>query len=381
MDVKQRFLISAAMIVALAACSSGGDSEGGQFGAQASLPEYNFTAADAIMEDFVAQNASFDGVSYTIVDQVQGTVHEAAIGDHDADLVVMLASTSKVPAVLLLMALHEDPNVDFDIEAPISNYLPWVGVYGDSSAAQLVSNTSGIVGLSGLGDYGTHACQFVPVGTLTSCGEVIYTTEIPNSVDPGTRFSYGGSQWQLAGAVAEAVGGASWGQLFDQYIAGPCDLDVFRFGNQWSDLTSWTGSPDSQIGLSNPNIEGGAISNMQDYAKLLQMMLDGGSCGDTQVLSADALALMRMDRGGALGTPYGMGWWIRNNADGSSPTLFYDPGLFGAMSWIDTSRGYAGYMQVDEYGAGGSSDPYSYVLANLLPHLEEMIDTARAVTP
>ena len=86
---------------------------------------------------------------------------------------------------------------------------------------------------------------------------------------------------------------------------------MFTFGNMWENLFLWDGTPDSLLGQSNPNIEGGAITNLADYAKLLQVHLNGGYCGETQVLSEAALAEMRVDRGGVVAedpVPYGMGW-------------------------------------------------------------------------
>lgn len=96
----------------------------------APIPMVDFSAVDARLEDFVAENEHFDGASIVIVDKNEGTIHRTAFGDHTVDTVVLLASTSKVPAVSLLMALAEDDdNVDFEIDGPISDYLPWVGVW------------------------------------------------------------------------------------------------------------------------------------------------------------------------------------------------------------------------------------------------------------
>ena len=95
-----------------------------------SAPMADFSAVDARLEDFVAENEHFDGASIVIVDKNEGTIHRMTFGDHTVDTVVLLASTSKVPSVTLLMALAEDDdNVDFEIDGPISDYLPWVGVW------------------------------------------------------------------------------------------------------------------------------------------------------------------------------------------------------------------------------------------------------------
>ena len=96
----------------------------------------------------------------------------------------MLASTSKVPVATLLMALDGAEAIDYDVAAPIGQYLPWEGLFGDRTSAQLVSNTSGLPGLEGLADYGAHACQFLFVGTLDTCARTIYTTPLPGSVIP-----------------------------------------------------------------------------------------------------------------------------------------------------------------------------------------------------
>ncbi len=134
----------------------------------------------------------------------------------------MLASTSKMPAVYLLMALHDDVALDYDRSA--YRHLPALrdSVYGDRTTVDLVSNTSGIPGLAGLADYGPHLCQFMSNVTLEECADSPYTVEVPGSIPPGTQFSYGGTQWQLSGAIAQHVTNSTWGQAFDQYIAQPC---------------------------------------------------------------------------------------------------------------------------------------------------------------
>jgi CubicO group peptidase (beta-lactamase class C family) len=364
-------------LVVLSACS-GGSNENHQPQTQTpTQPLYDFSAVDTAFQQFLDDSATFDGISATLVDSAQGTVHEAAFGDHDLDIVVMLASTSKMPVASLLMALHEDESLNFDIERSIDNYLPWDGAYGDRTTVQLVSNTSGIPGLGSIGSYGPHMCQYVATGTLEACGETIYTNKLANSVPPGTKFDYGGSQWQLSGAVAEQVSNSSFAQAFDEYIATPCDLEVFKFGNMWSIPSQWTGSPDSLRGLDNPSIEGGAISNMRDYAKILLLHLRGGRCGDNQVLSADAVQFMQQDRAGHLGVNYGMGWWIIPG-EGENTTIYYDPGAFGAVSWIDIERGIGGYVAIDDYSRARPGDVYALVLDQIIPLQQRAVDKARA---
>jgi CubicO group peptidase (beta-lactamase class C family) len=357
----------------------------------------NFSAADARLERFIAENDRFDGASIIIVHKTHGIVHEAAFGDQALGTAVLLASTSKVPSVSLLMALADDPDLDFDIDTTIENYLPWEGVYPGISTAQLVSNTSGIpspLSLENPALLGLHSCQFVPFPTfpfadnLLSCVEAIYTNLLPNTVAPGTRFDYAGSQWHLAAGVAEVVGGDTWAELFDRYIAQPCELEIFEYGNYTRTASSWRGAPSELPNKANPNIEAGAMTNLRDMAKLLALHLNDGVCGDTQVIPASAVQRMRLDVGSALGSQeegpggpsptgplgYGMGWWVRPTLDGSEPTLFMDPGAYGSLIWLDTNRDYAAFVAMEEYSRTTSHLAIAMINDELIPLVEEALD-------
>ncbi len=367
-------------------------------------PAYDFSVVDARFQKFLDDSEQYDGISYTLVDSKQGVVHEAAFEDHTLDIVVLLASASKMPASALLMALHDDDSLAFEVEAPIADYLSWDGVYGDRTTQQLLSNTSGIPGLADLVSYlgQAHECIFEPDTQLETCGEAIYTNLVPDTSPPGVRFDYGGAQWQLAGAVAELVSNSLWAQAFDRYIAQPCDLEVFQFGNLGVeareiapgfvvpvnlDISQWTGYPDSLTGvLSNPLLEAGAISNMQDYAKLLMMHLSGGKCGDNRVLSEASVALLQADRTREMetlisGWRYGMGWWIPEGL----PGVVVDFGLYGSVGWLDTERGIGGYMATDDYSytllnarIDPLAPPAKLVIEEIILLQQQAVDAARA---
>lgn len=379
-----RFALLVVISLNLLACTDGSDSP-----TVTPQPEADFTAAAAWLADFVEQEPLFPGGSMIIVDKERGVIHKSAFGNQTEDSLVLLASTSKVPTVMLLMALHEDDaNIEFDIQAPIANYLPWEGVWDAAITTEhLVSNRSGIPGLTNLFvrplDYAPHLCQYGPVGTLLECAETLYTTELPAipSTPPNSAFDYGGSQWQLAGGVAEVVGGASWNQLWDQYIGEPCGLEVSKFGNNLSSAEAWTGNADALGGLANPNMEGGMMASLDDYAKLISLHLNDGACGENQVLSSEGVAFMRLERTVAMpgGTGYGMGWWIRGaeEEEGSSIYLYTDAGFYGSISWIDIERNYGGVVFFEEYSGAGGSIGSGGVTNELIPLIEQAIDAIR----
>jgi CubicO group peptidase (beta-lactamase class C family) len=373
--LKRSKLLTTAMAVVsatlISACSDGSDNQ------NEPDAQYDFTSVDTALQEFLDGSEVFDGISVTLVDVDQGMVHEAAFGDHTVDTIVQLASTSKVPSVTLLMALDADDRLNYDVESTIDTYLPWDGVYGDRTSVHLVSNTAGIPGLTGIGIYGDHLCQFSGVVTLEACAETLYTVELAGSVAPGTQFSYGGTQWQLAGAVVEQVSNSTFNQAFAQYIGEPCELDVFTYGNMWSNLDDWNGSPDSLTGQQNAHVEGGAITSLQDYAKILLLHLREGRCGDQQVLPPEAVEFMQVNRAGELGVDYGMGWWI-NPGDETNSTIIYDPGAFGAISWLDMDRGIGGYVAIDDYTRRDPGSVYAMVLAEVIPAQQAAVDAARA---
>ena len=362
-----------------------------RIGVQAEQPPtagLDFSEVDATFQSFLDDSPVFDGISYVVVD-ANATLHTATFGDHTEDLVVMLASTSKVPAVMTLLALDEDPNVSFTMDQPVSTMLPYEGVYTDRTITQMVSNTSGIPGLQALADYGNpfgqtletlnHLCTFAATDTVEfeACGKQLLTSELANSQPAGDSFDYGGSQWQAAGVTASIATNSTWNQLVDQYLGTPCGLEVFTFGNPWQELnfgeTSFNGTVESLPGQSNPHIGGGAITNMTDYAKLLQIHLNGGFCGDQPVLSQAAIERMRVDRGGVVSmnpTAYGMGWWIASD----NPGVYDDPGAFGAISFIDIERGIGGYIAIDDYSREDSGAPVTLVRQTIIPLIQGIID-------
>ena len=170
-----------------------------------------------------------------------------------------------------------------------------------------------------------------------ACGQILVQNELPDSREAGAAFDYGGSQWQIAGVTASIVANSTWNQLFDKYIGEPAasrSLPTVILGRvALAGTTSFDGvSVESMPGQYNPQIEGGGISNLADYAKPLRSR-HWRYRGDTQVLSEDSCKYARTigSTVDGLPVPYGMGWWIRP----LTPGVYTDPGAFGAVSFID----------------------------------------------
>jgi CubicO group peptidase (beta-lactamase class C family) len=315
------------------------------------------------------------GASAVVVHKDLGAVHSKGFGQFAADRLYLIASSSKILSVCVLKRLEDQGKVDFS--APISKYLgtTWGDHKANVSLAQLFSNSSGlpslgeILALSSnptpelLAQYNAHLCQYAAAGTLSDCGKSIYQDDQPaNNRAPDQTFRYGGSQWQLAGAVAEVVSGKTWADLIKETYVTPCGVPSIGYTNPYGQAgVSPLGYPSfdaNQAKLpvsNNPSIEGGGYATAPDYAKLLLMHLRGGKCGDTTVLSAAAVATMQKDRVAAYGgtpstgaaatgtsifTGYGLGWWV-------SEQMIADPGAYGAFPFLDVKRGYGAIIMLE----------------------------------
>lgn len=348
-------------------------------------PPNEFAAFDDAVESFLRDQA-LSGATAVIATEDEGIVHLRAYGDFTLDRVTLIASASKIVSVGVLMHLHDQGVLDID--APISAYLgDGAGAKGDITVAQLLSNSSGLVGLLPEPTYAPYLCQFIAAGTLGDCAETIYTTadDAADVVPPDTEFRYGGAQWQLAGGVAEAASGMSWAELVETIYVEPCGLDDSGYTNHFiktigqADPFAYPEFFDGDLALldptDNPSIEGGMYTTIENYAEILLMHLRGGTCGDHRVLSEASVSRMQEDRiadaydGTTSLDPtmpgYGLGWWM------SRPnTTLSDTGAYGASPWMDVERRYAAMFLME-----GKAEQGATFRVQSAPIIEEILDS------
>ncbi len=348
--------------------------------------DWDFSAITPIVEDFIEEKG-LNGAGLVIVHRDHGVIDEQYFGEFDADRISLIASSSKMITAGVLAHLQDQELLDMD--APVAEVAEWGEANPDITPAQLVSNSSGLVGLIDMANSTPYLCQYSPNGTLQECAETIFTTpdDDEHVVPPDTEFRYGGGQWQVAGAVAEVASGKSWAELIEEIYVEPCDLDVLAYNNHFlqglaggaaafSYPLDFDGDPSKLKATDNPNMEGGVYVTTGDYAKLLLMHLRDGRCGDTQVLSPEALDMLHSDRigeaygGGASAgrlagseTGYGMGWWVDRESG-----RITDPGAYGSVPWLDLEDGYGAYLVVESTSETGMA-----LAAQLFDVVEEAV--------
>lgn len=299
---------------------------------------YDWTALSAELESHVPVTVS--GMTF-MLSRHGRVLYSQAFGDQTLNTILPLASATKFPSMAAILTLVDDGFLDLD--TPISVYLKgFVTVPPDKAnltMRMLMNHTSG---LSGTAD---APCLSNRMTTLQLCAQQIL--DLPLSYTPGTHFDYGGNSMQLAGYVAEVLSGKSWSQFFAEKIGTPLGLTRFTYGNS-----------------QNPRVPGGAVSDVGDYTRLMQMYLAGGTFGSTRILSRQIHYEMQSDQrrglpalnnpGGKRLTKYSYGWWhssAEHLQDQPSPTTpgpeLSDQGAFGCTPWIDFEHNYTAIILVD----------------------------------
>ncbi len=374
--------ISLAAVLLLASC---GDSDQNS----SSQPRtFDFAAFESEVEAFIADSDGVDGVGAIIVHRDEGVIFKSGFGNYSEDRISLIASSSKMITAGVLLRLQDQGILD--MEEPIVDQLgDWGDHNPDITPGQLVSNSSGLVGLGPNPTFGPYLCQYIFSGGLQACAAQIFTTPDDDDqvIPPDTQFRYGGAQWQVAGAVAEIVSGKSWAELFDETYVQPCELTTMGYNNHFVQFTAadgnpfgypsgFDGNPGALVATNNPNMEGGVYTSIADYGELLLMHLRGGMCGENRVLSEAAVAELHTDRilaayDGSSGSPalsgYGMGWWI----DRESAAVIMDPGAYGSTAWLDEGRGYGAFLVIEV-----TSDLGSDLVARTIGLINEAIDAA-----
>jgi len=164
------------------------------------------------------------------------------------------------------------------------------GFYGDSVVRKLYAN-------SGLFD-----------GDFDNAAFAERLTKLPLAEQPGTQWDYGHST-DVLGRVIEVVSGRSLFQFEKERLLGPLGMNetAFSVADAAQRPPIAEPLPDDRFerpiaGIKDPTLprrweSGGAgmVGTIGDYARFLQMLLDGGTVDGRQYLKPETIALMASD--------------------------------------------------------------------------------------
>jgi CubicO group peptidase (beta-lactamase class C family) len=265
-----------------------------------------------------------------------GTVlDEHVVGAMSGTTVLDVASSSKWHTAATFMTFVDQGVIGLDDD--IAVWLPeFAGSTPPITARQLLDHTSGVR---------DHPCQ----GNGTPLATCVQTLAVsPREFAPGSSFSYGNSPFLVVGRLVEVLGGADFAAVVRARLTGPLAMDD----------TTWPGAP----GAANPAF--GVRVTVDDYGKLLAMILHQGTANGTRVLSEGAVRALVSDQVAAYDTShdysvgitqiprYGLGCWPDAQDETGATTVVSGNGGKGFYPWVDFTTRTWGIVGVqDERGA------------------------------
>jgi CubicO group peptidase (beta-lactamase class C family) len=279
------------------------------------------------IDDFIASEMPFSGapgLAYAVVKD--GAIHSDARGEIvigsgrkvTPDTPFLLGSISKSFTALAVMQLVEAGQVDLDIA--ISHYLKvFVGRPGHAiTIRQLLSHTSGFSTLQG---NQTHKDPTPGKDELSR--QVERVAQWAPAYEPGNKWEYSNANYQVLGALIEALSGLDYASYITTRILQPIGMNhSFVADGQPHDAIARGHLP--WFGTKRPLEEGktdratapqgGVIASANDLASYLAIMMNG----EDDIISAKGKASMLRPASDA--SPfYGFGWFI----DAEKGTVFH----------------------------------------------------------
>jgi CubicO group peptidase (beta-lactamase class C family) len=356
------------------------------------------TRIDSVLQRAVDRSEIGGAVALVLKDGQ--TVYEKAFGwaDREAnrrmtpDAIFRIASQTKALTSVAAMSLVEEGKLSLD--DPVSHFIPGfehttVAVRTDTGRAivpakrritirDLLTHTSGI-------SYGTDslvAPLYGAVGLGPAAGWGWYTADkqepicptmerlatLPFVSQPGEHFVYGYST-DILGCVVERVAGRPLDEVIRTRITAPLGMkDTYFYlppANRARLTAVYASGPEMKIvrAPDGPKGQGdyadgprrsfsggaGLLSTARDYARFLQMLLNGGALDGARVLSPKTVALMATNQTGTLFSPTGQGF-------GLGFRVLEQPGAAGRIESVGT-YGWGG-----AYGSTYEVDPQEHLV-------------------
>lgn len=211
------------------------------------------------------------------------------------------------------------------------------------------------------------------------CTSIERIAKLPAVAQPGEKYVYGYNT-DILGCVVERASGMSLADFFQRKIFAPLKMFSTSFCVKPEDARSLatvysltaaglTRAPDGPLGqgdyVGGPCISysGGAglISTAGDYARMLQMLLNGGELDGARVLSPTTVALMTRNHVGTLfGSNSGFGLGFSVLQDPGAAGVYGSVGAFGwggayhSTYWVDPADGIVAVFMTNLLPANGS---------------------------
>ncbi|WP_274652058.1 serine hydrolase domain-containing protein [Paenibacillus humicola] len=300
------------------------------------------------------ENKAFSGAAY-IYGSADGISSQGVVGtlswegpEAAFDSMWDLASVTKPIVALALMKLFDSGECYLD--QPISDFLPaYQGTdKQDLSLLQLLTHTSGIPGQQPL---------YLHADTKEKMLAAI--RGLPLRHAPGTFVEYSSQGFIIVGLVIEAIAGKPLDAAMRELVFEPLGLDSMTFNPppEWreriaaTEACPWRGvTVQGQVHDENAVVLGGVgghaglFSNLEDLAKIAQMMLRLGDTARGRYLSTAAVERMTRNVTADLNLARALGWQAKDEHHSPAGDLFSSrsyghTGFTGTSLWMDPEAG------------------------------------------
>lgn len=322
-----------------------------------------------------------------------------------ADDLFRIASMTKPVTSVAVMMLYEEGRLQLD--DPVGRYLPEfdrellvVSPAGDSwefvtakrpiTIRDLLTHTSGIgyrfMGSEPLTSLYTEAGIFDGLVAGQSNAEFVdRLATMPLAHQPGERWTYG-LNTDVLGHLVERMTGQSLDRFLDERLFSPLGMDDTFFvvpRNKQARLVAVYRRDDGRLSrlpggviedgpvvfsvdypFAAKRFSGGAglVSSAQDYARFLQMLLNGGELDGVRILGPKTVEFMTSDQTSRLGVEsfeglaFGLGFAIEDGPAGSgrigTPGSFGWGGFFNTDAWADPEEALVAVILTQHYPFG-----------------------------
>ncbi|MDQ2819389.1 MAG: serine hydrolase [Pseudomonadota bacterium] len=284
--------------------------------------------------------------AYGLADAAKGT-------PMTADMQLRVGSFTKQFTSTAILLLVDEGKIKLDDD--ITRYLPDYPTKGKRiTVGNLLNHTSGIVSFTSKPGYLQHMAE-----DMTAAAIIDTYKNDPLEFEPGTRYKYNNSGYQLLGVIIEKVSGQPYADFLEQRIFKPLDMnDTAYEGKEHGKAIRAAGHsrgadgfrPAAAISMTQPFSAGALVSTVDDLARW-----------DAAVSSGKLLKPATWQRAFAKTTladgklsAYGYGWGL--GAVRGVPTIEHGGGINGFSAYVLRVPSEHVYVVVLRNTDGGTAD-------------------------
>ena len=213
--MKQRIIVIALSAITLIACAMGMAQGTDEAAVKARLDQVagSYTSGNAFMGAVLV----VDG-DRVLLDKGYGMADLEWGIANAPDVKFRLGSLTKQFTATLVLLLQEDGKLKID--DPVSKYLPDVPkAWEKITLANLLGHTSGIPSFTDMKEFGVWR-----MSPHTTEEELALFRDKPLDFEPGAKFAYSNSNFEVLGAVIEKVSGKKYGDLLRERLFEPLGM-------------------------------------------------------------------------------------------------------------------------------------------------------------